>query len=233
MRAFEIFPHRHAQRFGRDPLRLAGVGMTIIALVISECLPITATVRRPRTATPYMVAGLPSPITATASLGRLAGEAIGQGPLRFEVCDKGVSGRFLARTSNCNIHLTATEATLVWQTAAGAGRLGRGADLGLPRNAGSLNANEQLPGPRRDRAAPRPRRSATDESLTASVRMQLIGANPRAEMVGEGALATPTNYFIGDDPKRWRTNVASYLRVKAEQVYRSASAGPRAALVER
>jgi hypothetical protein len=194
--------------------------MTIIALVISECLPITATVHRPRTATPYGVAGLPSPITATASAGRLASEAISQGPLRFEVCDKGAAGRFLARTSNCNIHLTATEAALVWQTAAGAGRLGRGADLGLPRNAGSLDANEQLPGPRRDRAAPRRRRSAANESLTASVRMQLIGANPRAEMAGEGALPTPTNYFIGDDPKRWRTNVPGYLRVRVGNVYR-------------
>jgi len=78
MRAFDIFPHRHVQRFRRDVLRFAGVGMTIIALVISTCLPITATVRRPRTATPYMVAGLPSPIAATASLGRLAGEASSQ-----------------------------------------------------------------------------------------------------------------------------------------------------------
>jgi IPT/TIG domain/Beta-propeller repeat len=220
MRAFELFPHRHVQRFRRDALRFAGVGMTIIALVIGECSPITATVRRPRTATPYMVAGLPSPITATASLGRLAAETIGQWPLRFEDCDKGGPERFLARTSNCNIHLTATEATLVWQTAVGVGRLGCGADLGLPRNAGSLDANEQLPGPRRDRAAPRPRRSATDESLTASVRMQLIGANPRAVMAGEGAPSTPTHYFIGDDPKRWRTNVPGYLRVKAENVYR-------------
>ena len=224
MRAFELFPHRHVQRFRRDALRFASVGMTIIALVISECLPITATVRRPRTATPYMVADLPSPIAATASLGRLAGEASSQWPLRFEACDKGVSEQFLARTSNCNIHLTATEATLVWQTAAGVGRLGRGADLGLPRNAGSLNANEQLPGPRRDRAAPRARRSATDSSLdsslASSLRMQLVGANPSARITGKGMPATTTNYFTGNDPTKWRTNVATYARVCAENVYR-------------
>ncbi|MEN3334799.1 MAG: hypothetical protein V7641_4164 [Blastocatellia bacterium] len=194
--------------------------MTIIALVIGQCLPITATLLHDRAATPSTIAGETSPIPATADAGRRAGEAINQWPLRFEVCDQGVPERFLARTSNCNIYLTATEAALIWQTAAGAGRLGRGADLGLPRNAGSLNANEQLPGPRRDRAAPRPRRPAANEFQTSSVRMQLIGANPRAVMAGEGALATPTNYFTGDDPKRWRMNVQSYLRVRAENIYR-------------
>jgi hypothetical protein len=155
MRAVEIFPHRDVQRSGCGLFHLAGVGLTIIALLISECLPITAMVPHHQTAAGSTVADEPPPIPATTKAVRLAGEAVNRLPLRFEAAANGVPGRFLARTSHCNIHFTATEAGLEWRTAAGAGRLGCGADLGSPRNAGSLHANEQLPGPRRDRAAPR------------------------------------------------------------------------------
>src|SRR5437868_12512415 len=32
-------------------------------------------------------------------------------------------------------------------------------------------------------------------------------------------LATKTNYFIGDNPKKWRTNVSNFSKVKYEAVY--------------
>jgi hypothetical protein len=80
-------------------------------------------------------------------------------------------GRVIYRPANCNINLTATGMAPAGQMAAGAGRLGRGADLGLPRNAGSHHANEQLPEPRRDRAAPRSRRPTADEPRAATLRM--------------------------------------------------------------
>ena len=54
---------------------------------------------------------------------------------------------------------------------------------------------------------------------SAVVRMQLIGATPGARGVGLDALPTRANYFLGDDPAAWRTNVASYGRVEFPGVY--------------
>jgi Beta-propeller repeat len=221
MRAIEISPHRPAQRYRGRVLRLAAAGLTIIALVIGQSLPITAMLPPHRA---EAVASAPSQTLKAADAGRLAGDAFARLPLRFEARVNQATGLYLARTGNCNIYLTATEAALVWQTTAGAGRLGRGADLGSSRNAGSLDANEQLPGPRRDRAAPRRHRSTNDVSPATTLRMQLIGADPHTRMTGEDRPATSTNYFIGNDPKRWRANVPTYRRVKAKNVYRGIDA---------
>ena len=37
--------------------------------------------------------------------------------------------------------------------------------------------------------------------------MKLVGANPQAKVGGLDELPGKTNYFIGNDPKKWRTNV--------------------------
>ncbi len=50
--------------------------------------------------------------------------------------------------------------------------------------------------------------------------MQIVGANPHARMTGEGMPAAATNYFTGNDPTKWRANVPTYARVRAENVYR-------------
>jgi hypothetical protein len=44
-------------------------------------------------------------------------------------------------------------------------------------------------------------------------------ANTRAAASGADELPGKSNYFIGNDPKKWRTNVPSYVRVKYEGVY--------------
>ena len=51
------------------------------------------------------------------------------------------------------------------------------------------------------------------------VRMKLVGANPQAKVSGLDELPGKTNYFIGNDPKKWRTNVANYAKVKYANVY--------------
>jgi len=54
----------------------------------------------------------------------------------------------------------------------------------------------------------------------AVVRMKLVGANPRAVVAGRAELPGTSNYFIGNDPSKWRTNVPQYARVEYEDVYR-------------
>ena len=49
--------------------------------------------------------------------------------------------------------------------------------------------------------------------------MRLIGSNRKPRVIGLDEQSGRSNYFLGDDPKRWRTNVINYARVKYEAVY--------------
>ena len=54
---------------------------------------------------------------------------------------------------------------------------------------------------------------------SALLRLRLAGANPSPEAVGLEELPGRSNYFIGNDPSKWRTNVPRYARVKYGNVY--------------
>lgn len=197
----------------RRCLRLVPVGLTTIALVLNACLPMSF-------ASPSHAAGLHAGInrealsaSAMAGMKRSAVDTLARSAVRFEACSESGHAQFLARMKDTTVYVSADEATFLLQTEESVGRLGRVADLGSPRNARSPQANEQLPEPRRDRAAPRLASAAT-------VRMQLVGANHRASVTGEDQLPAKTNYFIGVDASRWRTGVASFGRVRVEQAYR-------------
>ena len=51
------------------------------------------------------------------------------------------------------------------------------------------------------------------------LRMKLAGANPSPQVAGLEELPGKTNYYIGKDPAKWRTNIPNYARVKYEAVY--------------
>jgi hypothetical protein len=51
------------------------------------------------------------------------------------------------------------------------------------------------------------------------VRLRLVGANPDAVGTGGDELPGKANYFIGNDPKKWRTNVPTYAKVRYQNVY--------------
>jgi len=51
------------------------------------------------------------------------------------------------------------------------------------------------------------------------LRLKLLNANQHATVAGASELPGKSNYFIGNDPKKWRTNVPTYARVKYEGVY--------------
>ena len=70
--------------------------------------------------------------------------------------------------------------------------------------------------PRFKKASYTPETSGFESSF---VRMKTVGANPNPRTVGIDRLPGVTNYFIGNDPAKWRTNVAGYAKVKYEGVY--------------
>jgi hypothetical protein len=47
----------------------------------------------------------------------------------------------------------------------------------------------------------------------------LLGGNAAANLTGLERLLTTTNYFIGSDPRRWKTNIPNYAKVKYSGVY--------------
>jgi hypothetical protein len=63
-------------------------------------------------------------------------------------------------------------------------------------------------------------RQPEDLATTTSVlRMKLVKANPSAKIAGEDELPGKSNYFIGNDPKKWRSDVPTFGKVKYEGVY--------------
>ncbi|MFN7929370.1 MAG: SBBP repeat-containing protein [Blastocatellia bacterium] len=61
---------------------------------------------------------------------------------------------------------------------------------------------------------------APQQNNTANpLRLKLKGANAKPTMKGEEQLAATANYFLGNDPQQWRTNIPTYARVKYESVY--------------
>jgi Beta-propeller repeat len=58
----------------------------------------------------------------------------------------------------------------------------------------------------------------TDES-SKMLRMNLVTANPDAAVEGVNPLEGKVNYFVGNDPSQWRTNVPTFSRVHYHDVY--------------
>lgn len=58
-----------------------------------------------------------------------------------------------------------------------------------------------------------------DRGVSTLLRMRLSGANTNATVVGVDKLAGQSNYFVGNDPKQWRTQVPEYASVRYERIY--------------
>jgi hypothetical protein len=125
-----------------------------------------------------------------------ASDAYGKLPLSFEAnqgqSDKQV--KFLSRGPGYALFLTPTEAVLSLQ--AGPGQRGKKASL--------------LPVSTRPKDAP---------SKAAVLRVRLEHANRNPKVSGLEELPGKTNYFIGNDPARWRREIPRFGKVKYRQVY--------------
>jgi hypothetical protein len=104
-------------------------------------------------------------------------------------------------------------------------QLQRAKDNG-PRTAGALfapliqNPKSQIQNPKSNAPIPEARHSSLGTRHSAAVlRLRLVGADPNARVTGLDPLPGKSNYFIGNDPKKWRTNVSNYAKVKVEDVY--------------
>jgi len=56
-------------------------------------------------------------------------------------------------------------------------------------------------------------------SSTAALRMKLVGARAEPELFADGELPGKSNYYLGNDPSKWRSNVPHFSRVSYREVY--------------
>jgi hypothetical protein len=61
--------------------------------------------------------------------------------------------------------------------------------------------------------------NSVNQTPSAILRMKLAGADLPAKMRALDELPGRTSYFIGNDPRKWTTNVPSYAKVKYEGIY--------------
>jgi plastocyanin len=159
-----------------------------------------------RTKTPLVLAAILT-MTAVASTGEAPRSrqrprqakpqttvSYGKLPLHFEA-NQGQTDdqvKFLARGSGYGLFLTPTESVLVL----------RKAEAGRPTEGVARGAATE-------------KRSSPPEVL----RMKLLGADPRPAIEGREELPGKSHYFIGNDPKKWRTDIPQYARVEYKDVY--------------
>jgi hypothetical protein len=165
----------------------------------------------------------------------------GKLPLSFEANQGQTDARvrFMARGRGYTIFLTDDEAVLtLWKSSPGMSRLGK---FGPPVRRGPFglidphdgrwpslgdgmeslwrslipDLGQMVPDPSAGKGA-----AAGPESQSPQVmHMSLVGGNAKGRVVGLDELPGKSNYFIGNDPKKWRTNVPSYAKVKYASVY--------------
>jgi hypothetical protein len=155
--------------------------------------------------------GTPLAAEKTAAAARLV-ESYGRLPLSFEPNQGQTDSqvKFLSRGPGYSLFLTGDEAVLA---------------LRKPSRAAASSIDQNLAFGKQLLAATtivEERKTQTPDSQNLPptvVRMKLLGANPRSSIVGLDKLPGKVHYFVGNDPKKWRTNVPSYVQVQYKEVY--------------
>jgi hypothetical protein len=161
----------------------------------------------------------------------------GKLPLSFEANHGQTDSQvqFLSRGHGYTVFLASTEAVLVLQGSEGRPR----STSPKPRIAQKFQAHHSLSSaaalklgipPLRDSPAQLRHGGASglvqselpsspEPKASTVLRMKLVGANDSPRVAGLEQLPGRSNYFLGKDPKRWRTNVPTYAKVKYDSVY--------------
>jgi hypothetical protein len=127
----------------------------------------------------------------------------GARPLAFEQNDGQTDAqvKYMARGNGYTLFLTANDAVFSLHSSSASGG----------RSAASRRASW-------DTKTSSEKHPAKSDS-TAVVHMQLVGGNSQAKVAASDVLSGTANYFLGNDPSKWRKNVPRYARVSYQDVY--------------
>ena len=165
-----------------------------LSVLIANASPATADPARSVDRSPAKPSA-PVPAPSRAALD----ESFGRLPLQFEVNRGQVDPRvrYLTRGRGSTLFLTDDEA--VWV---------------LSRHEKVPDSETKNPLDRRDR-----NNRNEGERISSVVRMRFEGSKPKPRLEGLDRLPGYVNYFIGSDPRKWRTDVPTFRKVKVEDVY--------------
>ena len=140
-------------------------------------------------------------LLSLSAMGTLQAQSVdamyGKLPMSFEanMGQADPSVKFLARGRGYGLMLTGSEAVLVLQPGSKA-MAAKGQELARSKQ-----------------------RGLASEISRASVRIRVANSNPAALLNGAQLLPGKANYFIGRDPSKWRTGIATYAKVEQKAVY--------------
>ena len=60
----------------------------------------------------------------------------------------------------------------------------------------------------------------SEQSVSSKVRLSWVGANPHARAEASEPQRGTSNYFLGNDSKKWRTNVSHYGKIRFASIYK-------------
>ena len=128
-------------------------------------------------------------------------------PLAFEA-NQGQTDpqvKYMARGNGYTVFLTATDTVFAFNSSSQAGA---------------------LRGTRHPRLARTPQPASTSatktflgNNRTAAIHMHLVGGNSQSQIIAGNKLPGRSNYFLGNDPSQWHTNVEQYERISYREVY--------------
>lgn len=129
-------------------------------------------------------------------------EAYGKLPLSFEpnLGQTNDEVKFVARGSGYALFLTPSEAVLA---------LSQSEEHSRPSVAQPVRA----PGPAHKKDVPARKRSVTP------LRIRWLGGNRAPRLTATDELPTESNYFIGENPAKWRTHLPHYAKVRYHDIY--------------
>ncbi len=125
-------------------------------------------------------------------------EAYGKLPLSFQANQGQANDRvkFLSRGRGYSLFLTSTEAVLALHKSSGPN-----AQHGI----GTVPTTTEL--------------KNNQATWLTVLRMRFVEASRNPKVTGLEELPGKVNYFIGNDPKKWHTNIPTYAKVKYQDVY--------------
>jgi hypothetical protein len=151
-------------------------------------------------------------------------EAYGKLPMAFEA-NRGQTDRrvkFLSRGSGYSVFLTSNEAVLTLHKPSNVKPQRVNDDPWAQQNVESGNRAAALFAGPSALGNPESKAESLAEggsSARAILRMKLVGAKSRANVTGLKQLPGKSNYFIGNDPKKWHTQVPTYAQVRYQDAY--------------
>ena len=165
--------------------------ISIVCLITTLVATVFVAARGGKNESPEDRSATSTPLDAAVKA-RIA-ERFGSLPLSFEAnegqLDRAV--KFLSRGPGYDLFLTGTEAVL---------------SLRKPRTL------DQDPREAAAKLAPEVREGTV-------LRLKMIGANAAAEIEGQDELPGKINYFVGNDPEKWRLDIPTYRKVYYKNVY--------------